>query len=51
MAAMTPSEEPYFNSSIFRLFRSRVVWLMLLMLSATVTGGIISHFEDALPPR
>ena len=48
MAAMTPSEEPYFNSSIFRLFRSRVVWLMLLMLSATVTGGIISHFEDAL---
>ena len=48
MAAMTPSEEPYFESSIFRLFRSRVVWLMLLMLSATVTGGIISHFEDAL---
>ena len=48
MAAMAPSEEPYFESSIFGLFRSRVVWLLLLMLSATVTGGIISHFEDAL---
>ena len=48
MAAIAPSEEPYFQRSIFRLFRSRVVWLMLLMLSAAVTGGIISRFEDAL---
>ncbi len=48
MAAMSPSEGPYLESPVLRLFRSRVVWLMLLMLSATFTGGIISHFEDAL---
>ena len=48
MAAMSPSEEPYLESPVYRLFRSRIPWLMLLMLSATFTSGIISHFEDAL---
>jgi magnesium transporter len=48
MAAITPSEEPYLKTSVFNLTRHRVLWLLILMISATVTGGIISHFEDAL---
>ena len=48
MAAMMPSEKPYLESKAVRLFLDRVPWLLLLMLSATLTGGIISHFEDAL---
>ena len=48
MAAMSPSEEPYLESPVYRLFRSRIPWLMLLMISATFTGMIISSFEDAL---
>ena len=48
MAAMMPSEKPYLESKAARLFLDRIPWLLLLMLSATLTGGIISHFEDAL---
>ena len=48
MAAMTPSEEPYLQSGAIRIFRARIPWLLLLMLSAALTGGIISHFEQAL---
>ena len=48
MAAMSPSEEPYLESPVYRLFRSRIPWLMLLMLSATFTGIILTHFENAL---
>ena len=48
MAAMTPSEAPYLESGTLRVFRSRIPWLLLLMLSAAFTGGIISYFEDAL---
>ena len=48
MAAMMPSEKPYLESKAVRLFLDRIPWLLLLMLSATLTGGIISHFEDAL---
>ena len=48
MAAMMPSEEPYLENKTFRVFLSRIPWLLLLMLSATFTGGIIAHFEDAL---
>ena len=48
MAAMTPSEQPYLTSSVWRIFLSRAPWLLLLMLSAAFTGGIITHFEDAL---
>ena len=48
MNAMTPSEKPYLKSSAFELFKNRIPWLMLLMLSATFTGLIITSFEDAL---
>ncbi|MDR2471114.1 MAG: magnesium transporter [Treponema sp.] len=48
MAALTPSDEPYLKTSILKLARNRIVWLLVLMLSAALTGGIISGYEDAL---
>jgi magnesium transporter len=48
MAAVSPLDEPYLKTSVWQLTRSRVLWLLLLMLSATVTGSIISGFEEAL---
>ena len=48
MAAMTPSEKTYLKSTPFDLYKHRIPWLMLLMVSATFTGMIISSFEEAL---
>ena len=48
MAAMTPSEKSYLKSTPFDLFKHRIPWLMLLMVSATFTGMIITSFESAL---
>ena len=48
MAAMTPSEKTYLKSTPFELFKHRIPWLMLLMVSATFTGMIITSFEGAL---
>jgi len=48
MSAITPSERPYTRTGVMSLFMSRIPWLMLLMLSATFTGMIITSFEDAL---
>ena len=48
MSGMTPSEKPYLRSTPIDLFKNRIPWLMLLMLSATFTGLIITSFEDAL---
>ena len=48
MAAITPNDTEYLKTSIFRLWGSRVPWLLLLMISATFTGLIISKFEGAL---
>ena len=48
MAGMTPSEKPYLKSSVFELFKHRIPWLMLLMVTSTFTGLIITSFEDAL---
>ena len=48
MAAMTPSEKSYLKSTPFDLYKHRIPWLMLLMVSATFTGMIISSFEEAL---
>ena len=48
MAAMTPSEKSYLKSTPFDLYKNRIPWLMLLMVSATFTGMIISSFESAL---
>ena len=48
MGGMTPSEKSYLKSSAFELFKHRIPWLMLLMVSATFTGLIITAFEGAL---
>lgn len=48
MGGMTPSEKPYLRSSPVELFKHRIPWLMLLMVSATFTGMIINGFESAL---
>ena len=48
MSGMTPSEKPYLRSSAFELFKNRIPWLMLMMVSATFTGLIITSFEGAL---
>ena len=48
MSGMTPSEKPYLKSTPFELFKNRIPWLMLLMVSATFTGLIMTAFEDAL---
>ena len=48
MAAITPSNEEYLKSSVWTLAKNRVPWLLLLMISATFTGAIITHFEDVL---
>ena len=48
MSGMTPSEKPYLKSSPFDLFKNRIPWLMLMMVSATFTGLIMTAFEDAL---
>ncbi|MBQ0026915.1 MAG: magnesium transporter, partial [Lachnospiraceae bacterium] len=48
MNAMRPSEKTYLHSSPIDLFRQRFPWLMLLMVSATFTGMIITGFENAL---
>ncbi|MCD7754730.1 MAG: magnesium transporter [Firmicutes bacterium] len=48
ISAIVPSEKSYTKSTVLDLFRSRIPWLMLLMVSATFTGLIITAFEDAL---
>ena len=48
MGGMLPSEKTYLRSSAFELFKNRIPWLMLLMVSATFTGLIITAFEGAL---
>lgn len=48
MAAILPSEHSYFKTSVFETFKARIPWLMLLMISATFTGAIISNFENKL---
>ena len=48
MAAMLPSDKPYLKMSVWETFRSRIPWLLLLMVSATFTGQIIARFENAL---
>ena len=47
MAAMSPSEKPYMETSVFSHAKNRIPWLLILMLSATVTGTIINRYEEA----
>jgi len=48
MAAITPSDKSYMRTGVFETWKKRIPWLLLLMISATFTGGIITHFESAL---
>lgn len=47
MAAVSPSDESYFKTSVFKHARHRLPWLLVLMLSATITGAIITNYENA----
>ena len=47
MAAITPNEEGYFETSIFKHAKNRIIWLLVLMLSAAFTGTIIAQYETA----
>lgn len=48
MAAIMPVDKPYLKTGVFETFKSRIPWLLLLMISATFTGMIITSFEKAL---
>ena len=48
MAAMLPSDKPYFRTGIFETYKKRMPWLLFLMISATFTGAIITSFQAAL---
>ena len=47
MAAILPSEDPYLKTSVFTHIKNRIVWLLILMLSATITGTILANYEEA----
>ena len=47
MAAIMPSEKPYLKTGVFEMAKNRILWLMILMVSATVTGGILTRYETA----
>ncbi|MDU1912289.1 magnesium transporter [Fusobacterium sp.] len=48
MAAMNPSDEEYLKESVFSLAKHRIIWLLVLMISATATGIIIRRYEEVL---
>ena len=48
MAAIVPTDKPYMKTGVIETWKKRIPWLLLLMISATFTGKIISSFEDAL---
>lgn len=48
MAAMAVNEDSYLKTGVFRHARNRIVWLLFLMFSATITGTIITHYEEAI---
>ena len=48
MAALMPSDKPYLKMTVFDAYKKRIPWLLLLMISATFTGSIITSFESEL---
>ena len=48
MAAISPTDKPYLKMGIFETWKNRIPWLILLLLSSTFTGSIITHYEEAL---
>ena len=49
MAAITPTETPYLKTSVLDIFKSRVPWLLILMISSTISSAILTGFESVLP--
>lgn len=47
MAAMHPSEKPYLKTGVFQLAKNRIAWLLILMISSMITGGILAKYENA----
>ena len=48
MAAIVPSDKPYMKNGVFEIWKKRIPWLLLLMVSATFTGAIMTKYENAL---
>ena len=48
MAAITPTDKPYFHTSVIQTWLKRIPWLLLMMVTATFTGLVIQHYETAL---
>ncbi len=49
MAAITPNDTPYLKASVFSIFKARFPWLLILMISSTISSAILTGFEAALP--
>ena len=47
MAAMEPNEKTYFETTVWQQAKHRILWLLVLMFSATITGSIITRYENA----
>ncbi len=48
MAAISPTDKPYLKTGVFETWRKRIPWLIFLLVSSMITGGIITYYEDAL---
>lgn len=48
LAGITPTDKPYIKTGVFETYKKRIPWLLILMISATFTGAIITHYENAL---
>ena len=49
MAGITPTETPYLKTDVFSIWKSRIPWLLILMISSTISSAILTGFESALP--
>jgi magnesium transporter len=50
MAAVAPTDEPYLEQSVWQIWKSRILWLLILLVSSTFTGIIINSYESMLTP-
>ena len=48
LAGITPTDKPYIKTGVIETYKKRIPWLLILMISATFTGAIITHYENAL---
>ncbi|WMT38828.1 magnesium transporter [Paenibacillus sp. D2_2] len=48
MGGSQPLDEPYFKSSVFRLYRKRIIWLLILFVAEAYTGTVLRHYEETL---